>query len=334
MADNELPVDLPDQSGVRARRWRGLDDIDGMAAAVRSDNFAHGVEEALSAEAMRSHYSNMSNCDPERDIVVLEHGGEIIGYGRTTWRQRPEGGWSHYVVGAVHADHQHQGLGSAVLRYLEDRIRINGPAAGSGPHIADGFVDGKLTAKRRMFDHLDYAVTATEVDMIRPNLDDIPEATLPKGLMIRQPDGTADLRRVYDAHVEAFRDHFGFTEPTENDFKDFLDFEFSDPSLWRVAWDGEHVAGQVRSFIDEKQNETFGRKRGYTEFISTVRPWRRKGVARALLCESLRAIRDRGMTEASLGVHTDNPHNALTLYESAGFSVVGESWTMEKTIVA
>lgn len=237
------------------------------------------------------------------------------------------------MVGAVHADHQHRGLGTAIVDYLERRIRVNGPAAGDGPHFAETWVNDKLAEKRRMFERMGYVVTATDFDMVRPHLDGIPEAHLPEGLALRQPLDPDDMRKVYDAQVEAFRDHFGFTEPTDNDYQDFLDFEYNDTSLWRVAWDGDHVAGQVRSFINTDENATFERKRGYTEFISTVRPWRRKGVARALLYESLRAVRDRGMTEAGLGVHTDNPHNALGLYESAGFSVVGESWTMEKTIV-
>lgn len=37
--------------------------------------------------------------------------------------------------------------------------------------------------------------------------------------------------------------------------------------------------------------------------------------------ESLRRLRDRGMTSAWLGVHADNPNSALDLYRSCGFEV-------------
>ena len=105
-----------------------------------------------------------------------------------------------------------------------------------------------------------------------------------------------------------------------------MEFPWRDPSLWRVAWDGDRVAGQVRSYIDEQENAEFGRRRGYTEFISVRRPYRRRGLARALLVQSLEAVRDRGMEEAALGVLTENLHGAFRLYESVGFRVV-RSWT-------
>ena len=69
-------------------------------------------------------------------------------------------------------------------------------------------------------------------------------------------------------------------------------------SLWRVAWDGDEVAGQVRSFINAEENERRGRLRGYTEHISVRRPWRRRGLARALIAASFPLLRARGMTEA------------------------------------
>lgn len=70
------------------------------------------------------------------------------------------------------------------------------------------------------------------------------------------------------------------------------------------------------------KNKEFGRRRGYTEFISVRKPWRRRGIARALLCLSLHALKERGMEEADLGVHTDNPNRAFRLYESVGFRTI------------
>ena len=99
-----------------------------------------------------------------------------------------------------------------------------------------------------------------------------------------------------------------------------------DPTLWKIAWDDEGVAGQVKSFIDPAQNDAYGRKRGWTEAISTSRRWRRKGVAKALIVESIRELASHGMTEVALGVHTENPNGAYQLYESLGYGVV-RTWT-------
>jgi ribosomal protein S18 acetylase RimI-like enzyme len=56
--------------------------------------------------------------------------------------------------------------------------------------------------------------------------------------------------------------------------------------------------------------------------ISVKRGWRRWGIARALLARSLKVLRERGMTEAALGVDAENPSGARHLYEGMGFRVV------------
>ena len=47
-----------------------------------------------------------------------------------------------------------------------------------------------------------------------------------------------------------------------------------EPELWKVAWDGDQVAGMVRNFVNPEFNASRGRKRAYTEYISVRRPWR------------------------------------------------------------
>ena len=74
------------------------------------------------------------------------------------------------------------------------------------------------------------------------------------------------------------------------------------------------------------RTRTYGRQRGWTEAISTARRWRRRGVAKALIVESIRELAARGMTEVALGVHTENPNGAYQLYESLGYEVV-QTWT-------
>ena len=52
------------------------------------------------------------------------------------------------------------------------------------------------------------------------------------------------------------------------------------------------------------------------------RPWRGRGVAKALCAASFRVLRDQGMDEAWLGVDGSNPTGAVRLYEGLGFGVV------------
>ncbi len=90
------------------------------------------------------------------------------------------------------------------------------------------------------------------------------------------------------------------------------------------------MAPHPRTNNDDAENETFGYRRGWTEFISTARDWRGKGIAGALICESLRRLAERGMKTALLGVHTDNPNGALRLYENFGYEETNRSTEFEK----
>jgi ribosomal protein S18 acetylase RimI-like enzyme len=156
--------------------------------------------------------------------------------------------------------------------------------------------------------------------MVRRNLDDIPEAPLPTGIEIR-PVLPEHHRAIFDAGNEAFRDHWMPWDPSEADFVATFNKSELDTDLWVVAWDGDEVAGTVRNWIWRGENETLGIERGWLEHISVRRPWRRRGLGRAITAEALRRLRAAGMTDAALGVDADNPTGALGLYEGLGFEV-------------
>ena len=104
------------------------------------------------------------------------------------------------------------------------------------------------------------------------------------------------------------------------------------PALWKVAWDGDEPAGAVQNFIEQRDNEQYGRKRGYTEGIWVRRPWRRRGLARALLTQSIQMFVEMGLDETCLGVDVQNPRGALRLYESVGYQVERRNTTYRKPL--
>ena len=75
----------------------------------------------------------------------------------------------------------------------------------------------------------------------------------------------------------------------------------------------------VTTVVPVDENERHGRRRVYVSGVSVRRRWRRRGLARALLAGSLVGARDQGYTSASLGVDTDSPTGATSLYRSLGF---------------
>jgi len=66
--------------------------------------------------------------------------------------------------------------------------------------------------------------------------------------------------------------------------------------------------------------------------LGTRRPWRKRGIAATLMCESMRAFKAAGLDYAGLGVDTENPTGALGLYERLGFTVIKRSITFAKPV--
>jgi ribosomal protein S18 acetylase RimI-like enzyme len=253
-------------------------------------------------------------------MIFAEVRGEMVGYGRGSWYCEPCGTTLHQLTGHVAPVWRRRGIGRAILRWTEARQReVAREQAQTGPHL---FQVEALDSEQGMAELLlgeGYEVVRHWYQMTRPLDGGIPDAQLPDGLEVRSvtPD---QYRQIWEADVEAFRDHWGFAEPTVGAYEEWLE----DPvmmmaELWQIAWEGDQVAGQVRSFINHKENADLGRLRGYTECISVRRPWRRRGLARALILSSLRILKEQGMTEAALGVDTENISGALRLYERCGF---------------
>ena len=111
-----------------------------------------------------------------------------------------------------------------------------------------------------------------------------------------------DVRKVLLACDEALRDHWGYSSLTEDDIQHWMADPTFDPSLWKVAWAGDKAAGGVLNYVDQQENDQYARKRGYTETIWVRRPWRRRGLARSLLTQSIQMFVDMGMQETALGV--------------------------------
>jgi ribosomal protein S18 acetylase RimI-like enzyme len=317
----------PDIRGLRFRTWAGEEDFPGMIDVIDAAKRVDNVERADTVATLASGYAHLTNCDPRKDVCVAEIDGRIVAYSRTWWEEQEEGQLVYLSIGFVHPDCRRQGLGRAMLRWNQHRLReVASGHPPAGRRIFRSFADEGESGAHALLEGDGYQAVTYGAAMARPLTGPLPTRDLPPGLEIR-PVAPDHIRRIWESQAIASLDHWGSREQTEEDWEGFLERPYTDTNLWKVAWEGDRVVGQVRSFINDDENVEYGRLRGYTEDITTIKEWRRRGVAGALICASLRDLADRGMTEAALGVHTENLSGAFSLYQGLGF-VVQNTWTI------
>jgi mycothiol synthase len=321
---------LPTLDGVTFRTFRGRADYPDLARIITASARGEGDDRTETAEKLASAYDHLERCDPERDLLVAEVDGVVVAYSRVWWDDEVDGRiYKH--VGFVDPAYGGRGIGSAVLVWNEARLRDVATEHDVSTKLVQAFISDSNVAATALVGGVGYEPVTYMAEMIRPSVEDLPEHELPEGLELR-PVREEDIRTIWEADVEAFRDHWGYSEPSDTDYDSFRAFPYLDPTLWKIAWDEEGVAGQVKSFIDTAENDAHGRRRGWTEQISTSRRWRRRGVAKALIVESIRELAARGMTEVALGVHTQNPTGAYQLYESLGYEIARISTVYRKPL--
>jgi ribosomal protein S18 acetylase RimI-like enzyme len=316
---------VPKLDGVGFRHFGGAADYEHLARIITVSCQAEGDDRVETPEALASSYDHLDRCDPSTDLLIAEVDGRPVGYSRVWWDQEPDGPRVYRQVCFLDPAYGGRRIGSAIFAWNDARLRELAAGQDAKEKVLEVFSNDGNAGAATLIREAGYEALTYSAQMVRPSVDDLPDHRLPAGVELR-PVRDEDLRAVWEADVEAFRDHWGYFEPTEADYERFLAFPYNDPTLWKVAWDEEGVAGQVKSFIDTAQNEAHGRARGYTEAISTARRWRRQGLAKALIVESIRELAGRGVTEVALGVHTENPNGAYALYAGLGYEVV-LTWT-------
>ena len=317
----QLP-DAPVIPNLTFRKFRGEVDYPAMLAVIEGSKETDGIQRTESLEDISRNYEYLTNCDPLQDVLMAEINGRVIGYNRVFWEKLDDGTRTYTLFGFLLPAWRRRGIGGAMLHHAERRLReIADSHPKDGPRFFQSWAADTEIGTQRLLVSEGYQPVRFSYEMMRDLSDPIPTVPMPAGLELRSAK-SEHFWPIFDAMNEAFRDHWGHRDMTKEEFNQWMKDPTFDPKHWKVAWDGDQVAGMVLNFINAAENEEYNRKRGYTEGISVRRPWRRRGLARSLLVQSLRYFKQLGMTEAALGVDTENPNGALRLYESVGFHPV------------
>lgn len=261
-----------------------------------------------------------------KDAFVVETtDGRIVGYDKVT------DSYGHVILsmdGNAHPDFKGLGIGTTLLRAVEKRAReIISLAEPDVRAVIRTTINRNAPEGIALHEYEGYRSVRYHWRM-EIILNSPPEPpSWPRGIELRPFDRDRHAVAVWQAENEAFRDHPGSTPWTLEDWRRerFDDPEF-DPTLWAVAWDGDEVAGfsinRYRTGI------------GWIRSVGVRRPWRKRGIAEALLLNSFGEYYRRGMRTVGLGVQANNPTGATRLYQRVGMHPASEHVTYEKELRA
>jgi ribosomal protein S18 acetylase RimI-like enzyme len=153
--------------------------------------------------------------------------------------------------------------------------------------------------------------------MVRP-LTDLPPFVPVEGVEVVPWDRGRDeeLRAVRNT---AFADHWGTSPTGPEAWVEWMEEYGARPDLSFMALADDRVVGLSFNEHYPEDEAVTGRIDGWLQSIGTLREWRGRGVASALIVRSLERFLAEGFTHACLAVDSDSPSGAPHLYAGLGF---------------
>jgi mycothiol synthase len=306
---------------LRSAQWS---DLEAVAQLIYDVCAADGdAVVAVTPEELR-HEWETPGFDLGRDAYLVEtSSGRIVGYEEFFDEHE------HVKLrtdGYVHPEFKGRGIGTTLMRIVEQRAREEMALAEPGVRaVLQSMMDNRDQAGHHLHRNEGYRPVRYHWRMEIVLDGPPPEPKLPEGLELRPfLKGEHDVA-VWQAQNEAWRDHWGSHDVTLEEWRRsrFEDPEF-DPTLWQIAWDGNEVAGfslnRYRMGI------------GWIRTLGVRRPWRKRGLGEALLLESFGEFFRRGTRTIGLGVDAQNPTGATRLYLKVGMHAASEYVTYEKEL--
>lgn len=230
------------------------------------------------------------------------------------------------MVGQVRPDVRGRGIGTSLMQWSQEQARALLPKAAKPPGVMEIATESLTEPAHRLYLAHGFACVFEELVMERDLHQPLPDRPLPQDVTIThwQPDLAGQF---FQAYQTSFRERPGFpgyhaaewiAQVTEDDHK---------PEWSLLA----RVAGEPVGFVIGNIDLTKDPPGGYIWQIGVIPTQRRRGLASALLVETMRRIQEAGVSSALLTVHLNNP-GAIQAYSGLGFMTVGRRARYERVL--
>ncbi len=260
--------------------------------------------------------------DLERASLAAFDGDVMVGYMKAT--HKPAAEQVHRVVmdGGVHPGYRRRGVGTVlveagvkaaqVLHDLHHPTLKLVVAVQKAEHIAGA---------AELFRSQGFAPVRYYQHMEHPLGDAIPAAAIPDGLRVEPWSEQIDeeFRMIRN---ESFSHHGGLVPMPVDSWKNRMTNHTFRPRVSFLLRDVANgaAAGMLLTKYWEADTAATGVRDAHFILIGTLRDYRKRGVASALIGHALRAAADQDYDHASLRADSANGSGAFGIYEKAGFT--------------
>lgn len=274
-----------------------MDDVDATLTAINAaERLDRGAPLTSRADIVGDW--QRPSVDPATDVVLVRTAGQVVAHAE----QFHGRAFVH-----VHPDVRGRGIGTALAGWTEEHARAAGFAQ-VGQTIPTTATSALALLEARGY------VPRWESWILSQTLDDdVPPPALPPGIHLRSLRRPGDDRALFELIDTAFsdwedRDASMTFEDWRASYLDVTD-RLPEPALVLEA-DGTLVGAALGQIEDDE---------GWIDQLAVARPYRGRGLGRALLQGSFARFREQGLRAVSLS--TDSRTGARTLYEHVGMTV-------------
>ena len=295
--------------------------LDDAPAILELVNTVDGHDFGLADLELADVLEELGTVDLERDAWMVTDGETPVATASLSGHHRV----TYDIHLHVLPEWRRRGIGSMLLDRLEAGATAHLPEAPPDARVAiRGWTKGGWEPGLRFGARHGYAVARRYLRMQIVMTDVPPAPAWPEGITVRAFRPGEDDVATHAAAQDAFADHWGFLPTPFEEWRRRIDRDDFDASLWSLALDDGEIAGTSLS----------GRipRSGWIGSLSVRRPWRRRGLARALLLHSFGQFWERGERTVGLGVDAGSLTGATRLYESVAMSVAESYDQLEREI--
>ncbi len=230
------------------------------------------------------------------------------------------------IVGQVRPDCRGRGIGAYLMQWSQEQAGAMLAGVAELGRVMEVATESLTEAAHRLYAAQGFACVFEELVMERDFHGPLPDRPLPQEVSILhwQPDLAEQFFQAYQTSFRERPGYPGFSAATwiglvtENDHK---------PEWTLLA----RVDGEPAGFVIGNIDLTKDPPGGHIWQVGVIPAQRRRGLASALLAETMRRMQAAGAGSTLLTVHVNNP-GAIEAYSQLGFMTVGRRARYERMI--